>query len=129
MRFAEIIDGRVRYVLPSNLAGGYTLLPPNAVEIALDAEVAEGDVYESGTFRRPTTAELQAPARTAFDTERERLFSETDWIRQRHADRLELGIDDAVSWTAWLVYWQALRDLPDAEGFDPEQPVWPVKPE
>ncbi len=128
MRFAEVIDGRVRYVLPVDLAGSYAVLPPNAVEIALEAEVYEGDVFSEGVFRRPTTEEINAPVLAVFRAERDRLFSETQWVRERHADRLALGLDDTANWTEWLIYWQFLRDMPDGEGFDPAAPAWPVQP-
>lgn len=64
-----------------------------------------------------------------YERERDIKFAETEWVRQRHADRAELAIEDGANWTAWLNYWQALRDMPEAEGFDPEHPVWPEKPE
>jgi len=135
MRFAEVNDrGRVRYVLPPELASEYTVLPPNSLEIALDADVSEGDVpvYDAEgnlSFRAQTVEENAAEARPGFDAERNRLFTETEWVRQRHADRLELVIDDAANWTAWLNYWQALRNMPQQEEFDPASPAWPEKPE
>jgi len=69
-----------------------------------------------------------AEARPAFDAQRMALFADTEWIRQRHADRVDLGVDDSVNWRAWLEYWQALRDLPNTEGFDPRTPNWPKQP-
>ena len=129
MRFAQfnrqITDGAVvHHVLPAELAAYYTILPPNSVEIAVDADVREGDVYENGAFRRRTAEELMAEARPAFDIQRAAFFADTEWIRQRHADRVDLGVDDAANWTAWLEYWQDLRDMPEAEGFDPRTPVF-----
>lgn len=120
MRYAEIEKGRVRFVLPAVLAGNYTVLPPNAVEIAPDSDMQAGDVYDQ--------AVAAAADRVVFDEERARLFDQSEWARQRHSDRVDLGIDDAVNWTAWLNYWQALRDLPDSEGFNAGSPVWPLKP-
>lgn len=129
-RFAEVDEnGIVRYVLPAELAEQYPVLVSGQIEIAVDADVREGDVYENGAFRRRTETELKAVARLAFDAARAAIFTDTDWIRQRHEDRADLGIDDAANWTVWLEYWQALRDMPDAEGFDPRTPVWPVQPE
>lgn len=49
MRYVEIENGRVRYVLPAGMAEKYQILPPNGVEIALDAEVVERDVYDAVT--------------------------------------------------------------------------------
>lgn len=129
-RFAEVNDsGIVRYVLPAELAEQYPVLVSGQVEIAIDADVREGDVYENGVFRRRTEEELMAEARPAFDARRAMLFADTEWIRQRHADRVDLGVDDTANWTAWLEYWQDLRDLPETEGFDPRTPVWPAQPE
>ena len=128
-RFAEVNEENiVRYVLPAELAEQYPVLVSGQVEIAIDADVREGDVYENGVFRRRTEEELMAEARPAFDARRAMLFADTEWIRQRHADRVDLGVDDAVNWTAWLEYWQALRDLPNTEGFDPRTPNWPKQP-
>ena len=128
-RFAEVNDsGIVRYVLPAELAEQYPVLVSGQVEIAIDADVREGDVYENGVFRRRTEEELMAEARPAFDAQRKALFADTEWIRQRHADRVDLGVDDSVNWRAWLEYWQALRDLPNTEGFDPRTPNWPKQP-
>lgn len=76
-----------------------------------------------------TPAEIAEEYRDGFDAERDSLFEETAWARERHADRAALGIDDSENWTAWLSYWQALRDMPDAGGFDPTCPSWPLKPE
>ena len=128
-RFAEVDNnGIVRYVLPAELAEQYPVLVSGQVEIAIDADVREGDVYENGVFRRRTEEELMAEARPAFDARRAMLFADTEWIRQRHADRVDLGVDDTANWTAWLEYWQALRDMPEAEGFDPRTPNWPKQP-
>lgn len=134
MRYVEIENGRVRFVLPAEKADEYTILPPNALEIALDAEVSEGDVPEYDQegnlcFRFRTPEEIAAEHRPVFDATRNWLFEETEWVRQRHADRVELALDDQANWAAWLNYWQALRDMPAQEGFDPANPVWPEKPE
>lgn len=64
-----------------------------------------------------------------FRAERERRFAATEWVRQRHADRSEMEMADGANWALWLEYWQALRDLPNVEGFDAKNPDWPEKPE
>ena len=51
---------------------------------------------------------------------RNRLLAECDWTQGK-------DIPDAVS-TVWAEYRQALRDLPEQEGF-PKTSVWPTKPE
>jgi len=130
MRYAEIENGKVRFILPAELATDYTILPPNSVEIALDADVQEGDILEfDGTFRRPTENEVTAPYKIIFNAERDKLFSETEWARERHSDRIELDIDDAENWDQWLNYWQSLRDLPNTENFSYINYTFPDKPE
>lgn len=62
-----------------------------------------------------------------FDSQRVRLFIQSEWVRQRHGDLIELGLPD-LNWTAWLNYWQVLRDLPQQADFDPANPNWPDKP-
>jgi hypothetical protein len=125
MRYAELENDRVRHI------GGepeYTVLPPNCVEIPEGIEVYEGQIYDGDSFREMTNDEIEAIYRPVFDAERNRLFSATEWVRQRHADRVEMGIDDEVNWNSWLDWWQALRDMPEAEGFDPRSPEWPSLP-
>lgn len=63
-----------------------------------------------------------------FKAERDRLFAATQWVRERHADRVDLGQDDSENWTAWLEYWQALRDMPSQPNFDAANPSWPEQP-
>ena len=53
MRYAEIDKGRVRFVLSPELADEYTILPPNSIEISLDADVREGQVFQDGEFSDP----------------------------------------------------------------------------
>lgn len=128
MKYAEIMNGKVRYI------GEATALPfftgsIEAVEIpdGID-DVQEGDIYEKGIFRPQTKEEIIAEYQPVFNAERTRRFSETQWIRQRHADRIELGIDDKTEWKDWLTYWQALRDMPQQPEFDPRTPAWPEAP-
>ena len=51
-------------------------------------------------------------------TQRDALLKESDWTQVA---------DAPVSQTAWADYRQALRDLPEQEGF-PQEVVWPTKP-
>ena len=127
-RFAEIEGLGVRYVLPAELADDYPVLVQNQVEIPLDADVVQGDIYEDGKFRHITIEELQAQARPGFDAQRNALFNETRWARERHSDLKDLAINDTVNWKSWLNYWQYLREMPQKTGFDASAPAWPVKP-
>ena len=51
-------------------------------------------------------------------TQRDALLKESDWTQVA---------DAPVSQTAWADYRQALRDVPQQEGF-PQEVVWPSKP-
>jgi hypothetical protein len=51
-------------------------------------------------------------------TERDRLLSASDWTQVA---------DAPVDQAAWAEYRQALRDVPEQEGF-PENVVWPTEP-
>jgi hypothetical protein len=129
MRYAEIENNRVRYILQAELSPVYLILPPNSVEIALDAEVSIGDVYEGKIFRRPTKVELDIPLKEGFNAQRDKIFSDTHWVRDRHNDWLSIGIDDGASWKQWLIYWQELRDIPSKEGLDYKNIQWPTMPD
>ena len=65
--------------------------------IRLDEEnVYAGQPYdpETGTFGPLPSDRAHDLFRQAFNATRERLFTETNWVRERHTDRLELGIFD-----------------------------------
>jgi hypothetical protein len=68
----------------------------------------------------PSPEELAAEVRA----ERNRLLAESDWTQLPDA-RAAMGEAKAAEWDA---YRQALRDVPEQEGF-PENVVWPEKPE
>ena len=125
--FAELYENKVRAIV---LADKLPVFSPESglVSVWVDDTVKEGDIYKEGRFLRPSSSELDSEYRAVFNAQRSTLFTETQWVRERHADCLELGIDDSVNWRAWLEYWQALRDLPNTEGFDPRTPNWPKQP-
>jgi len=87
-----------------------------------------GVVCEERLEALPETPTAETP-RQMFDRLREQKFEETKWVRERHYDNLEASIDDSANWRAWLAYWQALRDMPEQEGFSEVNPNWPVQPE
>jgi hypothetical protein len=72
----------------------------------------------------PTAEELfeQLAAEVRFN--RNRPLAESDWTQMPDA-RAAMGEAKAAEWDA---YRQALRDVPEQEGF-PENVVWPIKPE
>jgi hypothetical protein len=128
MRYAEVCEGRVRFI------GDAEELPRfsgriQTVEIPEKAVVSVGDLFQGGEFREAALAVKIDMLKEAFDAERTQKFSETAWVRERHADREELHIDDQENWQAWLWYWQDLRNMPQQAGFDAARPVWPEKPE
>ena len=68
-----------------------------------------------------TESEIQgriADKANAIRAERDRKLVESDWTQV---------LDAAVDQAAWAAYRQALRDIPQQEGF-PTTVTWPVKP-
>lgn len=71
----------------------------------------------------PTIEELW----DALRAERDGMLMATDWLVQRHAEELALGLDTTLTpeqHTDLLTYRQALRDLPE-NTTDPTNPNWP----
>ena len=114
-KFAIIEDGKV-----VNVALSETALADNW--IASDVACIGWD-YDGTDFiapPAPTPEELAAEVRI----QRNRLLASSDWTQLADA-RDALGETKAAEWDA---YRQALRDVPQQEGF-PENVVWPTKPE
>jgi len=90
------------------------------------------DTYPQGTVEVPLKPsaytewngsawiDVPPPAPTADEVraERDRLLAATDWM----------ALSDVNMSPEWIAYRQALRDLPQQEGF-PSNVVWPTKPE
>jgi hypothetical protein len=75
-----------------------------------DATAAE----QEATYKAMKDAEFATNARS----QRDKLLSESDWTQ----------VDDApVDKAAWATYRQALRDIPQQDGF-PATVVWPTQP-
>lgn len=58
------------------------------------------------------------------------LMIDTKWIRSRHEEQKMLGVQTSLTeeqYTAWLAYWQALRDLPENTA-NPFEVNWPEQP-
>ena len=88
---------------------------PNLVEAT---EGSIGWTYADGIFTAPadtTTAEEKAQAARS---RRDNLLGASDWTQVA---------DAPVDAAAWATYRQALRDVPEQEGF-PENVVWPTEP-
>ena len=56
---------------------------------------------------------------------RDALIQQIEWRKDRHYDEVALGLEPTESIQPILEYIQALRDLPQQEGF-PTDVVWPV---
>lgn len=111
MRYAVIENGVVVNVAESESALSASWVQSNSAKI--------GDSFDGSVFGTPTLSlsELAADAREARDA----LLRETDWTALK---ALESGVvaSDMAS------YRQALRDVPQQEGF-PNSINWPAKPE
>lgn len=75
-----------------------------------------GDRYENGQFFSPLV-DIEKLASTAR-VSRNALLLESDWTQLS---------DSPVDKAIWSTYRQALRDIPQQDGF-PENIVWPDKP-
>lgn len=84
---------------------------------------------EADTYRREMTlvnvSEEEAQSRIRITShgvreKRDNLLDETDWVVIR-------GLETGEELTEWKAYRQALRDIPDQEGF-PFNVTFPVKP-
>ena len=67
--------------------------------------------------------------------ERDTRLNATNWLIERHAEQTGAGVEPTLSetsYTALLAYRQALRDIPQQDGFPwtgPDATPWPTKPE
>lgn len=68
----------------------------------------------------PTQEQLDAMAAESVRAERDRLLAASDWTQLPDVPEATRAV--------WAVYRQALRDIPQQEGF-PHFVVWPSKPE
>ena len=85
-----------------------------------------------------TAEELEAELNELFSRlriERDTRINSVFWMRERHADELELGKGTSLTpeqYIALLTYIQALRDIPQQEEAPwdggGEQTPWPIKP-
>ena len=71
----------------------------------------------------PTIEELAQGARAKRDA----LITEVQWRKDRHYDEVALGLEPTESIQPILEYIQALREVPQQEGF-PVNVAWPTPP-
>ena len=88
---------------------------PLADNWILAGEAGIGWSYDGSNFITPPEP---VPTEEEVRAERNRLLTASDWTQVA---------DAPVDQAAWAAYRQALRDIPQQEGF-PEAVVWPVQP-
>ena len=87
----------------------------------IEMSAAEIDEHLNPT---PTTEQLEEQARA----KRYYLINGFIWRINRHRDEVDLGLEPTEPLEPLLQYVQALRDVPQQEGF-PDAVDWPAKPE
>lgn len=101
-------------------------MPVDVVEIteeqhtALFAGQSQGKIIVAGEDGYPTLADMPPPSEDEIRLYRNAMLRDCDWTQ---ADDVPQAVKDK-----WATYRQALRDVPQQEGF-PETFKWPVKPE
>lgn len=92
-------------------------------------ETAE-DIQEGATYNEDSgTFSVDPPTPSAYDirTHRDDLIKQVRWRIERHKDQKALGLTPVEPVEPLLKYTQALRDVPQQEGF-PASVVWPECP-
>ena len=72
----------------------------------------------------PTAEQLADTARA----KRDRLIESAHWRIERHSDEVALDTEPTETLEPLLQYVQALRDVPQQDGF-PDDVIWPTEPE
>ena len=88
---------------------------PNLLDASLGGTI--GDLWDGISFSSPP--EDIAAKEVEIRNLRNKLLTSSDWTQV---------IDAPVDQAAWATYRQALRDIPQQEGF-PATVVWPTQPE
>lgn len=120
--FALIENGRVHELFETRPTLHPSLL---VVDVSEMGDVAEGWGYDAATGQVspfvPDTGELAAKVRA----ERDARIEAARWRIERHREEVELEREPTEPLLPLLEYRQALRDVPQQEGF-PGAVVWPV---
>ena len=80
----------------------------------------------TGADGYPTLVEMVS-TKEQVRGKRDALIQEVIWRKDRYYDEMELGITPTEPITPILEYIQALRDVPQQEGF-PAEVIWPTQP-
>lgn len=102
-----------KLVADSTVFGGYKL-----EDMTPEDRVAAGELTE---------ADLLEIRKQQVRLERDIRIQNVEWRRNRHNDELALGLMPTEPIEPILRYIQALRDIPDQEGF-PANVIWPEEP-
>jgi hypothetical protein len=85
-------------------------------------EATEGGIgwsYSRGSFAAPEQTASEEELSVSARSRRDVLLRDSDWA---------VSTDAPTDKAAWQTYRQALRDVPQQEGF-PQEVTWPEKPE
>lgn len=107
--------------------GEVVYLDGAATRIADLGPLPEGASPEASSPPEPTVADFW----TAFRVERDARLSVALSLLDRHRNQADFGLPTTVSQTqatAWAIYAQALRSLPETTT-DPASPDWPLPPQ
>jgi hypothetical protein len=111
MKYAIIENGKVANIAVADRALESNWVPGEGAAI--------GDLYQDGQFI-PSPPDIEAMARLAR-LQRNALLADCDWVVLKAA---EVG---AVTDPGWIIYRQALREVPQQAEF-PLTIMWPVQP-
>lgn len=79
-----------------------------------------------GTLSTPSDVELETHSNDlnleGFREVRNKRLADTDWTQMNDSP-----LSGSIK-TQWQTYRQQLRDMPQADGFDPLNPTWPTSP-
>lgn len=96
----------------------YTVDPADT-DTTIDNDVIMSLIgFNFTAYVAPTQAELDAEASAKVRGERDQLLTASDWTQ---------APDAPVDQAAWATYRQALRDIPQQQGF-PSEIAWPAQP-
>lgn len=101
-----------------------------------EAEKSRLEAAEEARIAKYNSEEARA---ARVREERDQLLADSSWIVERHRDQLANGDETTLTeeqYNEWLAYRQALRDLPQQEGFpwlgggdDDDTCPWPAMPD
>jgi len=87
-----------------------------------EAEVLTPEIGTTGEITAPVATQPVVDAATAARSQRNMLLAQSDWTQLPDS---RLSSEEAE---LWAEYRQALRDVPQQEGF-PDSVLWPVSPD